>query len=37
MKSKVFILAAIYSLITCLSASAEEGTVSGELPPSAKF
>jgi MtrB/PioB family decaheme-associated outer membrane protein len=33
MKSRVFILAAIYSLITCLSASAEEGTVSGELTP----
>jgi MtrB/PioB family decaheme-associated outer membrane protein len=33
MKSKVFIVAAICSLIICLSASAEEGTVSGELTP----
>jgi MtrB/PioB family decaheme-associated outer membrane protein len=32
-KSKAFMLAAIYSLITCLSASAEEGKISGELTP----
>jgi MtrB/PioB family decaheme-associated outer membrane protein len=33
MKGKVLILVAIYGLITCLTASAEEGKVSGELTP----
>jgi len=33
MKLKVLLLAAIYSLLTCLSASAEEEKLSGELTP----